>query len=232
MTITAVDASQHTAAKVVGAAYLLAVVTAAFSEFYVRGRLVVPGDAAETARNILADERLFRLGIGAYLITLLIDVALITALYVVLRSVDPNLALFAAFMRVVETAVLVAAILGSFETLRLLSGAEYLQALRADQLQALARIPISTYRDANAVGSVFLGIGSAVFGYLWLRSNYIPGALAALGIVGSALYATGAFVLIIFPDVPTVTYVGSIVPLGIFEVLMGFWLLLKGLRPP
>jgi Domain of unknown function (DUF4386) len=231
MTISTLDESQRQAARVVGFTYLFAMVTAVFAEMFVRGQLIVPDNAVETAQNIIAHERLWRLGIASYLICLLADVALITALYVILKRVNQNLALFAAFLRVVETAIGVAATLNSFDVLRFLSGANYLQALRTDQLQALARIPISVYGAGINVSFVFLGFGSAVFGYLWFKSNYIPRALAALGVFGSLLLAAGSFAIIIFPNLAKILSLGYMLPLGVFEITMGFWLLVKGLRP-
>src|SRR5262249_46134931 len=111
MTSLTVDESQLKAARVIGFSYLFAMVTANFSELYVRGRLIVPDDAAQTAQNIMAHERLFRLGLASYLLCLAIDVPLIAGLYVVLKKVNPNLALFALVLRVVETATCVAATL-------------------------------------------------------------------------------------------------------------------------
>src|SRR5258707_1008208 len=71
-----------------------------------------------------------------------LDIVLITALYVVLKPVNRNLALLAAFWGLIETAILVVALLSDLEALRLLSGAEYLRAFEADRLQALARLAI------------------------------------------------------------------------------------------
>ena len=81
--MSAIEPSQRTAAKVVGAFYLLMMVTGVFAEFYARGRLIVPADAGQTARNIMASERLFRLGTVSDLITFAGDVILVVALYVV-----------------------------------------------------------------------------------------------------------------------------------------------------
>lgn len=230
MTTSTINASQRKAATVVGFSYLFAMATAVFADSYVRGTLIVADNAAATARNIMAHERLWRLGIASYLLCLLTDVVLIAALYVILKRVNENLALFAAFMRLVETATHVAATLNSFDVLRLLSGAD-LQALRTDQLQALARIPISAYGAGLNVGFVFLGLGSTVFCYLWFKSNYIPRALAALGVFGSFLLAAGSFAIIIFPNLAKILSLAYMMPLGVFEVTMGLWLLLKGLRP-
>ena len=93
---TGIDESQREAAKVVGFTYLFALAPAIFAEFYVRTQLIVFDNAAQTARNIVAHERLFRLGIASNLTVFAIDVVLITALYVVLKPINRRLALLAA----------------------------------------------------------------------------------------------------------------------------------------
>jgi hypothetical protein len=216
---------------VAGFCYLFTNAAGVFADVYARGRLIIPGNAAETARNIMVHERLFRLGIAGYLLSQLSDVALIVALYVVLKPINQNLALFGAFMRAVQAATGVAATLTSFDVLRFLSGADYLRAFSSDQLAALARIPISGYGTGINVSFVFLGVGCAVFSYLWLKSKYIPRALAALGVFGSLLLAAGSFALVIYPKLADWAEPGYFAPLGLFEVTIGFWLLIKGLRP-
>ena len=224
-----IDASQRKAARIVGSAYLLAIVTAAFGEFYVRARLILPNDTVQTAQNILANERLFRLGIASDLATYVIDVVLITALYVVLRPVDRSLALLAAFWRIVETAVLVVVTLADFDALRILKGVDQLREFAPDQLQAMARLSLGGHGTGFTVAIVFLGLGSTVFSYLWLRSQYIPRALAALGVFASLLAATVAFSLLIFPELIAIVSLAYQIPIGVFEVTMGLWLLFRGL---
>lgn len=229
MTTKTIDESQRQAAKIVGVTYLFAMVTAIFG-FYVRGHLVVPGNAAETAHNIMASERLFRLGIASDLITFVTDIVLITALYVVLRPVNRNIALLSVGWRLMETAVLVVVTLNGLDVLRLLSGADDWQVLGTNQLQALARLSLNAYGAGYNVGFVFLGLGSAAFGYLWFKSNYIPSALAALGFLSSLLLAACNFAFIIFPSLSKIIGPVSMAPIGVFEVSMGFWLLVMGLR--
>ena len=125
MTISTVDGSQRTAARVVGFMYLFAMVTALIG-FYVRSQIIV-ADAGQTARNIVAHEGLFRLSIASELLTSVADIVLIVALFMVLRPISRGLALLAASWRVIETSILVIATLTSFEVLQLLSGADYLR---------------------------------------------------------------------------------------------------------
>ncbi|MBI1748875.1 MAG: DUF4386 domain-containing protein [Acidobacteria bacterium] len=231
MTISTIEESQRKAARVVGFAYLFAMVIAVFAESYVGGQLIVFDNAAETARNIMAHELLFRLGIASSLIIVVSDVALIAALYVILKRVNKNLAVFAAFLRLMQTAVYAVTTLNYLDVLRLLSGAGYLQAVGTDHLQALARLSIGSYGAGLNVAFVFLGLGSTVFGYLWFKSNYIAKALAVLGVCGSLLLAAGSFAIIIFPSLAKILSLAYMMPLGVFEITMGFWLLFKGLRP-
>ncbi len=231
MTITSIDESQRKAARVVGFTYLFAMATAVFAEFYVNGQLIVYDNAAETARNIMAHERLFRLGIASNLITFATDVVLLTALYVVLKPVNRSLALLAAFWRLIETTILVVCTLNDFDVLRLLSGADYLRVLEADRLQALARLSIGAHGAAYQIGLLFFGFGSTVFCYLWFKSNYIPRALAAWGVFSSLLVGISAFAFIIFPNLARIAQPGVYAPIFFFELIMGFWLLVKRLRP-
>jgi hypothetical protein len=229
---TVTNTSQRKAAKVVGFAYLFALLPAIFAEFYVSGQLIVYNNAAETARNIIAHEQLFRLSIACNLIVFATDVVLVTALYVVLERVNRNLALLATFFRLIETTILFIVTLNDFNVLELLSGADYLRAFEADRLQALARLSVAAHGYAYNLALLLFGFGSPVFCYLWLRSGYIPKVLAAWGVIASLWVGVCAFTFIIFPAaarVVTVGYYGG--PIFFFELAMGFWLLFKGINP-
>ncbi len=231
MTMGTIDESQRKAARVVGFAYLFALPPAIFAEFYVRAHLIAFGDAAQTARNITANERLFRLGTASNLTVFAINVVLIIALYVVLMPVNRSLALLATGWGLIETATLVFVTLRDFEVLRILSGADYLQVFEAGRLQALARLSLSAHADAYNVGLVLAGLRSTAFCYLWFKSRFIPTALAAWGMVASFLMGASACLFIVFPELAklvSVAFYGA--PIFFFELTMGFWLLLKGLR--
>ena len=232
MTIRTVDETRRKAAKVAGLSYLLALPPAIFAEFYVRTRLIAFDNAAQTVRNILAHERLFRLGIASNLTVFAVDVVLIVALYVVLMPVNRSLALLAMAWGLVETAILVVVTLTDFDVLRYLSGADYLHAFGANQLQALVRVSIGAHDAAYSVGLVLAGLRSTTFCYLWLKSRFIPRTLAVWGIVASLLMGARAFWVIIFPGLAKVIGIEIYgAPIFFFELTMGSWLLLRGLRP-
>jgi hypothetical protein len=227
-----IEPEQRNAAKVVGIIYLVAMATSMFAELYLRGPLIVGGDAVQTAINIAASERLFRISSVIHLITFASDAALAVALYVILRPVNRNLALLAAFWRLADCAILAVAVLNDFVALRFLGDAAYLQAFDPKQLQVLARVFIGVGAAGYQIGFVFLGLGSTLFCYLWLKSRYVPRALAAWGIFASLVLAFGTLLILIFPAIGAAVGLSYMAPMFFLEVGLGLWLLIKGLRPP
>jgi hypothetical protein len=199
--------------------------------FGIRERLIVAGNVAETARNIVAHESLFRLNIVFDLIYVAGVVVLLTALYVILKPASRGLAMVAALFRFVYASMWVVLALNSFLALRLLSSADYLRVFEAERLQSLARFYLASTFDVYYVGLLFYGLASAVCAYLWFRSKYIPSALAVFGIVASAFCAACTLVFLIFPNFrQTVNLWWFDSPMAVFEIATSLWLLFKGLR--
>ena len=233
MTIGTIDRSQRTAAKVAGFACLFGMAIVVFANYWLLNPLIVPGNAAETARNIMAHERQLRLTVTCFLIYSADVVVLLAALYVILKPVNRGLALVGAFFRLVFALMWLLTTLNLLSALRLLGSASYLQVFEADRLQALARLDLAANFDAYYVGLPFFGLASTVCSYLWFKSNYIPRGLAAFGVVSSAWCVICAFVFLIFPDFnKTVNDYWFDSPMALFELVLSFWLLFKGLRPP
>src|SRR3954453_21548196 len=99
MTEHAIDQPQRTAAKIAGLAGLLPIPLVVFANFAVHERLIVAGDAAQTARNIVANEALFRATPVCVLFYSAGVVPRLAALYVLLKPVDRTLSLLAALLR-------------------------------------------------------------------------------------------------------------------------------------
>ncbi len=231
MVISTIDESQRRAARAAGLAYVFSTAAVLSVQFGIRSRLIVAGQAAETARNIAAHERLFRTYIAGDLLYCVGIVVLLTALYVILKAVNRNLALLAAYCRLVYALVWVQMTVNDFAALRLVSGADYLRAFGADRLQALMRLYLGGF-DAYYVALVFYGLGATVCFYLWFKSHWIPGVLATGGVISSAWCTACTFVFIIFPDFAKVVNLWWFdSPMAIFEMATSFWLLFKGLRP-
>jgi hypothetical protein len=225
------DRSRDIAARAAGFLYLFTNATAIVG-FYARGQVYARGDAVQTARNLATSERLFRVGIVSELITVAGVVMLVVALYAILEPINRNVALLAAFWRLLENVVLAIIPLNAFVALSLLSGADYLRAVDAHDLQALAHMFLRLHLVGFRIGFLFLGLGSAAFAWLWLKSRYIPRALAVLGIVASLVMAIAESAIIAFPGLAAVVGLAYMAPMGVFEFTLGGWLLVKGLRTP
>jgi hypothetical protein len=232
MTFRTNEHLQLAAARVAGLMYLLTIATGVFAEFYARARQIVPGDPAQTARNIAAHELLFRLGIVSDLITFAGCVILVVALYVVLEPVNRHVAMLAAFWRLGECVILAVITLNDFAALSLVSSADYLRAFDARQLEALVYTLIRMQGAGYLIGMVFFGLGSTVFSYLWLRSRYVPRLLAGFGLFASLVLAIVTPLIMVLPSLRAVVVPIYFVPIFLFEITMGVWLLVRGIRAP
>ncbi|MGD0786653.1 MAG: DUF4386 domain-containing protein [Terracidiphilus sp.] len=232
MALGTIDSSQRSAAKVVGVAYLVTFVAVVYTRYGILGRLLTD-NAADTARNILAQEQLFRAGIAGYLFYCVSLIVLVTALYVVLRPVSRGFALLAALWWLVWVFMWLGITLNLFDALRLIHGADSLQAFGPERLQAVASFYLHRCFDYYYVGLLFWGLASTVCACLWFKSRYIPRALAAFGVVSSAFAVACTFVFIMFPRFDTIVGLGWFdTPMGLFDIALSFWLVFKGLKPP
>lgn len=228
-----VNETQRSAAALVGAAYLLALPPAIFAEFYIPLQLVVRADMGATARNIIAHQSLYRLGIASSLLVFALDIGLITGLYLTLEPVNRILALLAAFVRLIETGIMVMVPLNDMALLRLVSDADAVRGIGADRLAEMIQASVGAHGGIYGTGLLFAGLGSAMFCYLWYRSRYVPRLLAAWGMLASLLLAARELGAVLSPAVGriiTIEYYGG--PIFVFELAMGGWLLIKGLRRP
>lgn len=229
MTISTIDESQRKAARVAGFTFLIAIAIVVVANYGIIFRLVVPGNAVDTATNILANETLFRLNIACDLIYVMNVVVILVSLFIILKPVNRQLALVATICRLIYALMWAVTALNMLGALRILGDASYLSVFPADQLQTLARLHISI--DAYYIGLPFWGLTSTVCSYLWYRSGYIPRGLAAFGMISSAWCVFCAFAFIVFPHFETtVNAYWFDMPLVIFEIALGLWLLFKGLR--
>jgi hypothetical protein len=232
MTTANIDNSQRTAAKVAGIVGLLAFALVVFGNYVLLEPLIVPRNAADTARNILAHQTQFRVALICFITYGIGAIVLLSALYVILSPVNRGLALAGALFRLVFAILWLIAPLNSLAALRFLGDASYLKVFEPDRLQALARVQIAGSFDDYYVGLPFFGLAATVCAWLWLKSNYIPRGLSIFGVIASAWCVLCAVVYLIFPEFNKIVndYIFDS-PMALFELALSFWLLFKGLKP-
>jgi hypothetical protein len=229
--ISPIYESQHKAARVAGFSFLLAIATIIVANYGISFRFIVPGNVVDTAKNIRDNETLFRLNIACNLIYSATLVVLLSSLYLMLKNVNQILALIAAFCRMLLAVTWCLTVLNSLGALRLLGNTPYVSFFEATKLQVLARLCLASSYDAYYVGLPFWAVASTICSYLLFRSRYIPKPLAMYGIVSSAWCVFCAFAFIIYPHFESTISAGWFdMPMVIFEIILGLWLLLKGLR--
>jgi hypothetical protein len=227
-----IDEVQRRAAKVAGLTLLIPTAIVMFANLYLTAGLYVPGDATETARNIMAHEGRFRIAIACNLFYVANVAVLLSALYVVLRPINRTWALAAASLRLAFAMMWAMTALNMLEALAFLGDAPYLKVFGADQLQALARMDVHGNHRAYYSGLPFYALASTICSWLWFKSAYIPKALAGFGVIASAWCVFCAFAYLVHPgfgDVVNIWWFDTPMVL-MFEVVLGFWLLFRGLR--
>jgi hypothetical protein len=227
-----IDHSQRTAAKIAGLAGLLAFVLVVFGNYVLLQPLLVPRNAVDTARNVLAHQTQFRLALTCFVAYGIGSVILLAALYVVLAPVNRGLAFASAMFRLVFVMLWLIAPLNSLAALRLLGDTDYLKVFEPDRLQVLARVQLAGSFDDYYVGLPFFGLAATVCACLWLKSNYIPRPLSIFGVIASAWCVFCAVVYLIFPSFakPVDPYWFDS-PMALFELVISLWLLIMGLQP-
>src|ERR1700692_2813066 len=167
-------------ARMAGVFQLLEAVTATFGQVIVLGRLVVSGNAAATAANIVGHEQLFWLGFAASLMGVAFHIAWALLMYVLLKPVNRSLSLLAVFFSLVACAMQALTSLLYLAPLLILQGSSSLSAFTAEQLQSLALVFLKLNAYAFKIDLVFFGFWCILTGYLIFRSALLPRVLGVL----------------------------------------------------
>jgi hypothetical protein len=225
MTPHVAETSPQVYARVAGLLYLIGGVTGAFGILY-GPSLVVPGDAAATAGNILASEALFRLSIVSALLDQVIFIFVALALYQLFKAVHKTMAVLMIIFLLLSIPIAMLTELTNGAVLLLLSGADSLKGLTADQLHAL----VSLFLDLHALGLNIAFLVGALWvfplGYLVFKSGLLPGILAILMVINGLAYLIDSFASLLRPDLN----VNLVMFTGWVEVLFALWLLIRGVN--
>ena len=211
-------------ARLAGFLYLLVVPLGIFGSLYVPSRLIVSGDAAATANNLMASESLFRLGIVSDMLAPLVLIFVVLLLYKILKPVNKTMAWLMVIFLLLGASIATLNKLNQFAALQLLSGADYLKVFTTEQLQALALLFLRFHSRGGTIAAVFWGLWLFPMGYLVFKSGFFPKILGVLLMIACFGYLISSFA----------TFLGYTVSIGLFaalgEVLFILWLLIKGVN--
>ena len=227
-----IDTSQHKAVKVAGFMFLFSFLAPFLNWTFVLSKFIVAENVIATANNIMANEFQFRIGITIELIMSVGLIVLGLALYIILKPVNRNLALLALLWKLLEATIAAAIVLVSFIALQVLNGDAYVTVFTPEQLQVPIGLILNAHFAAYSIPMVFLGLDMMLFSYLFFKSKYIPRILAGFGILSFALIFIHALMFILAPKyaVMPINQVMFWAPSGLFEIMIGIWLLTKGVK--
>jgi hypothetical protein len=196
------------------------------TELFIRPGMIVTGDAAATVKNIAASESLFRLSVVSDLIRQALLMLLPLMLYKLLKPVNKPIAALMVIVYLVGVPISMLNELNHFAVLLLSSGAGYLTAFKADQLNALVMFFLELRQYGTLIPQL-LSVWVLLLGYLVLKSGFLPRILGILLMLGGLCYTVSAVLFFLFPNFDA-TIFGLFAFIG--ETLFYLWLLIKGVK--
>jgi hypothetical protein len=223
------EMSPRVKARIAGFLYLIVIVGGIFAEIFVRGRLVVSGDAAATAHNILTHPLLFRMGFAVEVFYCACNIPLGLIFYELFKVVNKKVALLMVFFSLVGTAIESVSLLAHVSPVIILGGAQALNAFTAEQLQGAAYMSLQLFEYGFAIALVFFGFFCLSLAYAIFKSTFFPRIIGGLLAVEGLLYLITSFAKFISPAVAARVFPFLAVS-GLAEVSLCLWLLVMGVN--
>ena len=217
------------AARIAGAVYLSMVVTGPFSLIYAPTRLIVSGNGAATANNILNHETLFRLWIIGDLWTHIIFICLGVTLYHLLNRVSKPWAVAMIGFVLVSAAVGFLNTLNNIAAFILFRGADFLNAFEQPQRNALGMFFLRLHSQGNFINEIFWGLWLFPFGLLVFRSGFLPRIIGAWLMINCFAWLVLSPIALFAPSYYDAAFRYA-QPFLFGELAIMLWLLIKGAK--
>lgn len=230
--ISITEKEKHKTAKIAGFMFLCSLLVPALNWALILSKFIVPENAISTAHSILADKVFFRVGTINEVISAVVIISLSLALYMILKSINKNLALFALVLKLADAFLTLVIAFAHVVVLQVLSNLSSLTATNQEQVEALIGVFLSSHISLTSIPGMFNGLSMSIFLYLLIRSKYIPSFLAIFGFISYVLIFIYDLLFMLSPSlssIPIIQIVGW-GPNVLFMPIIGFWLLIKGLN--
>ena len=221
--------SNKKTARTAGVLYLIIAITGAFGIMYAPSQLFVNNDINTTAKNILDNELLFRLGIFSSLVCQTVFVFLALTLYRLFEEVNVYLARTLVALVIVGVPIAFFIIFNQYYTLLILKE-NFMANFHPTQQNSLAMLSLKMYGNGNVIIGIFWGLWLIPFGQLVYQSKFIPKILGAFLIIGGLSYVIDATTFILFPVFHSTTNILVAIFSADAELAMVLWLLIIGVK--
>lgn len=217
-------------ARIAGVLYLLVAIFGGFAAGYVAPKMYVPGDAAATAGNVVANAGLVRLGVVSDLVNQAVFVFLALTLYNLLQHVHRSAARAMVVLVALAAAISSLNAVFAFEGLQVATGAVDLSAFGTDGSNAIVLLLLDTQHYGYLIAQIFFGLWLVPLGYLAHKSGWFPKALAVLLVVAGGCYLVDLFTAFLVPDFNQLIHIFIVIPCAIAEIWMVGYLLSIGVK--
>jgi hypothetical protein len=214
-------------ARIAGLLYLIVIAGGIFAELFVRGRVVVHGDAAATAHNIMAHQLLYRLGFAVELLYCVCNVPITVIFYNLFKVVNRNVALMMVILDLLTNTIESISLLFHFAPLLLLGN--HLSAFTPEQLQATSYLSIELFEHGFAICLVFFGFDCFAMAYLIYKSTFLPRFIGVLLAIEGLGYLVNSFALFLTPALQPRIF-PYFAPTAIAEIALCLWLIVRGVN--
>jgi hypothetical protein len=225
MTQRITEWSPKAKARLAGVFEALEGFTSAWGQTTVLGKLIVTGNAAATATNILQHETLFRLGFTSSLSGVMFHLAWAFLFYQLLKPVNGNVSFCALLVILICCALQAVSALLYFAPLVVLTAGSSLSAMTQEQSQALAYMFLKLNGVAFDTTLVFFGLWCVLTGYLIFKSTFLPRILGVL----LAIDGLG-WMMFMWPPLGRYLFLPIAIACGLAEIPLQLWLLIFGVN--
>ncbi len=219
-------------ARIAGLLYLVVGIGGGFAVGYVTAKVYMPGDAATTAANVLANSGLVRIGVIADLLQATVFVFLGMALYLLLKHVHKNAAGAMVILVAIATTIMCLNKVFQFAALLVAGDGSYMAAFGTAGSNALVLLLLDMHHYGFLIAQIFFGLWLVPLGYLAYKSGMFPRALGVVLVVGGASYLVDMLALFLVPDFGQSIHSLLAIPPTIAEVWTLGYLLVKGVKVP
>lgn len=226
----AAGSSPRRIAQFAGLLYLLNAACGLYAEAFVRGQIIVHGNPALTAANILARPTFYRSGFAADLFAMLCEIGIAVLLYILFKPVSRALAAGFVLFRLAWVATFAMVSLTHLALLMLLTDPGMTHAFSPAQIDAISYFLLRLHGLGYNTALIFFGVDCVLAGILILRSSFLPKLLGVLMALAGACYLANSFTDFLSPQLSDALGIYLLLPCALAEWSFTLWLLVRGVN--
>ena len=218
-------------ARIAGWLYFLFAVPGPFCLMYVPDKIMVAGDAAATAANVVAHELLLRASVLIWLLDMAVWILLAMALYRLFRGVSKWLATLLVVFVSISVGIGCLNEMNNLAAILVMGGKEFTGVSTPPQREAAAMLFLRLHGQGTAINEMFWGLWLLPFGLLIVRSHFMPKLLGYWLLLDGFAWMVLCTIGLLAPSYNDIA-LRCAQPAGFAELAVMLWLIVIGVRPP